>query len=239
MAKYSLYIIVMLTIVLVGGCGEDGNNNPAPTSSAPPVTTPDGISLLGLSDGRVLSYLVTDTVTLLYPTYIVDVATSSLNVTISGANQDWQIKRDSIPVVNIKVTANTVLFNGYWQNVNGQDSLFYFSVPSITMVKDFEETSSWEGYCPSFADSARVFYSTYFGFYFTKKFAGTERLYLPAGEFDAYRFDIQLFDSEQKKDVVINLSEHYAPGVGLVQLTLRGGALIRTLSLIDVSGPVN
>jgi hypothetical protein len=230
---------MLLAAVLAGGCGTDGTSDQAPTSSAPPVTTPDGISLLGLTDGRTLSYLVTDTVTQLYPNYVVDVATSSLNLSISGTDQDWQIKHDSIPVLNMKVTANAVLYNGYWQGIAGQDSLFYFSAPPITMMKDFDETSSWEGYCPSFADSARVFYNAYFGFYFTKNYFGIERLYLPAGEFDAYRFDVRLFDSEQKRDVVITLTEHYAPGVGLVQLTLRGGALVRTLSLIDVTDPVH
>ena len=106
----------------------------------------------------------------------------------------------------------------------------------MIMPRKITKDLSWSGYFPSLeTDSTFLFYNTYYGFYFNKQFVGIERIKIPAGEFDAYRFDVDLFDSELTESPIIQIQEYYVPLLGMVKHQLTGGPLKRSLSLIDTS----
>lgn len=231
MLRPSIAIIGVCAGCLLVGCGEDD------ILTSPPEGL-DGASLLGLVNDRTLSYLQTDTVILIDPTYSVTVTTSSQVIKISGGGSDWVIKGGDLPLNNLKLTNDFVIQNGYWRKVNDVDSLFYFPVPPVLMPRSLASERSWDGYTPFFETDTSslvfLFYYSYYGFHFAKQFVDTVHLLLPAGSFSAYRFDVDLFVNRSDTVPVIQISEYYVPSVGLVKLHLRGGSLNRTLSLIEV-----
>ena len=216
---------------LLLGCGEDD-------VLLSPLERLDGASLLGLANNRTLKYLQTDTVVSIDPVYSVTVTTSSQVIKISGSGSDWVIKNSESPLINLKLTNESVIQNGYWRTVDDHDSLFYFAEPPILMTRSLASNRSWDGYTPFFemdtSSLSLLFYYGYFGFHFEKQFIDSVHLILPAGSFNAYRFDVSLFVNLSDTIPVVRISEYYAPAIGLVKLHLKGGPLSRTLSLIEV-----
>jgi hypothetical protein len=160
-------------------------------------------------------------------------------IKISGSGSDWVIKDGDNPLINLKLTNESVIQNGYWRMVDDHDSLFYFAEPSILMTRSLAADRGWDGYTPFYetdtSSLSLLFYYCYFGFHFEKQFVDSVHLLLPAGSFTACRFDVSLFDNPFDTIPVVRISEYYAPAIGLVKLHLKGGPLSRTLSLIDVS----
>ncbi len=234
--KYSAFIVCILAFLIIWGCSEDNVLITDTNLDDDPIESeyPDGLSLLGLANSRTFSYMQIDTVTTLDDVYDVNVITSFLNIGFSGSNTDWIIKKNGTPMSNYKVSEFSILQNGYWTKNNDLDSLVYFSVPPMIIPRFIVEDTTWTGYYPPAAgDSTRIFYNSYFGFHFQKRFIGIERLQVPAGEFDTYRFDVDLFENDYSGTPVIKIREYYAPHLGLVQQNISGGPLKRTLSLID------
>ncbi len=229
--RFFIAIIAVSTGFLFFGCGEDDvmESQPEPL---------DGASLLGLVNNRTLTYLQTDTVVSIDPAYSVTVTTSSQVVKISGGGNDWIVKDGDKPFINLKLTSESIIQNGYWHTAGGHDSLFYFAEPPILMTRSLSFSPSWDGYTPRFDTGAShlslLFYYSYFGFYFEKQLTRTVRLIVPAGSFETYCFDVSLFANPSDTVPVVRASEYYAPTIGLVKLRLKGGPLSRTLSLADV-----
>jgi hypothetical protein len=232
MHRSSIFIMGLCAGGLLLGCGKDD-------VIMSPMERLDGSSLLGLVNNRTLSYLQTDTVVSIDPVYSVTVTTLSQMVKISGSGSDWMIKDGDSPLINLKLTKESVIQNGYWRTVDDQDSLFYFAEPPILMTRSLASDRSWDGYTPFFetdtSSHSLLFYYASFGFHFEKQFIDSVHLLLPAGSFNAYHFDVSLFVNPSDTVPIVRISEYYAPAVGLVKLHLRGGALSRTLSLVDVS----
>lgn len=232
MFKLSIFIVGACAGYLLLGCGKEN----VVTS---PLDHLDGASLLGLVNNRTMNYLQTDTIVLIDSTYSVTVTTSSRVIKISGGGNGWIIKDGDLPLVNLKLTNESVIQNGYWRAVDGHDSLFYFAAPPVVMHRSLSGGGGWDGYTPSYeTDSSSLvllFYYCYFGFFFEKQYAENVHLLLPAGSFDTYRFDVDLFVNPSDTTPVVQIKEYYAPAVGLVKLHLKAGALKRTLSLVEVN----
>lgn len=232
MHRFFIFIIGVCAGCLLLGCGEDD-------VVISPLERLDGASLLGLANGRSLNYLQTDTVVSIDPIYSVTVTTSSRAVRIGGGGSDWVVKKGDSPLINLKLTNESVIQNGYWRTIDGHDSVFYFATPPVIMSRSLASEPSWDGYTPFFetdtSSLSLLFCYAYFGFHFEKQFIENVHLLLPAGSFDTYRFDVSLFVDPSDTVPVVRISEYYAPGIGLVKLRLKGGPLTRTLSLIDVS----
>ena len=232
MHRFPIFIIGLCAGCLLLGCGEDD-------VILSPLERLDGASLLGLVNNRTLSYLQTDTVVSIDPVYSVTVTTSSQVIKINGSGSDWVIKDGDNPLINLKLTNESVIQNGYWRTVDDHDSLFYFAEPPILMARSLASERSWEGYTPFYetdtSSLSLLFYYAYFGFHFEKQFVDSVHLLLPAGSFNACRFDVSLFVNPSDTIPVVRISEYYAPAIGLVKLHLKGGPLSRTLSLVDVS----
>ncbi len=222
-------VAVLLAGTILPGCGEDDSI----VSSRDQL---DGVTLLGLVNNRTLTYLQTDTVVTIDSTYSISVTTSSEVIRLSAAGGNWTIKDGDVPLLSLKVTSESVIQNGYWRKVNGHDSLIYFPAPPVVMTRSPSRHPAWQGFVPFFdtdaGSEARFFFYSYFGFYFSKEYRGTADLIVPAGAFTTHRFDVDLFVSQSDTLPAVQISEYYAPSVGLVQLQLRGGPLKRTLSLV-------
>ena len=227
----SAIVSLFLVTALLVACSEDEN---LPTSSDGYV---DGYTLLGLVDGRTFQYLQTDSVISFDPVFSIDVSTSEQTIVVAKTGDEWIIYDDSIPMINLRVTGQSVLQNGYWQRINNEDSLFYVAVPPVNMKRSLTSGSNWDGFTPALASGESSlmmsFYFAHHGFFFTKQLVGTENVVVPAGSFNTYRFSVDLFISPYDSVAVAHVDEYYAPNIGLVQQHFRGGALNRTLSLID------
>lgn len=238
--RFTLLSLVIISF-LVLGCGE--TNTPIDNNTNPDETTAvyeDGLNLMGFADSHSFNYLKVDTVTSLDSVYSYKVNSSFITYSYTGNNDNWIVKRDNIPYNNIKVSEFSILLNGYWKNNNDTAVINYFSVPPMIMPRKITKNISWSGYFPPHqSDSTFLFYNAYYGFHFDKKFMGIERITIPAGEFDAYRFDVDLYDSEFTESPVIQIKEYYVPFLGLVKHQLTGGPLKQSLSLIDTTSIID
>ena len=236
--KIIIFTVLVLSSLFFLSCGESNiptdNNTNADES---PTNYEDGFNLMGFADSRSLVYLKVDTVTSLDSTYSIDVTNSFITFSFSGNGEDWIIKKDGKPYNNLKISEFSILLNGCWETINETEVINYFSVPPMIMPREIIKDSIWSGYFPSFeeTDSTFLFYNAYYGFYFKKQFVGIERIIIPAGEFDAYRFDVDLFDSEFSDSPVIRIQEYYVPSLGMVKHQLTGGPLKQSMSLIDTA----
>ena len=232
-----IFIAFILLSLFFLSCGEDNiptDNNTNLEES--PTTYEDGFNLMGFADGRSFNYLKIDTVTSLDSIYSIDVTSSLITFSFSGNDEDWITKKDEVPYNNLKISEFSILLNGYWKTIDETEVINYFSVPPMIMPREITKDINWSGYFPSFeTDSTFLFYNAYYGFYFDKQFVGIERIIIPAGEFDAYRFDVDLFDSEFSNSPVIQIQEYYVPFLGMVKHQLTGGPLKQSLSLIDTT----
>ena len=218
-------------------CIRDRNSN----SVTDPQGTPGGITgtrLLGLSNGRILSYLQTDTVISVDP-FTIDVTTSGRQIKLSGGNDQWVVSDGDQPILNLLTTSEGVVQNGYWREVSGVDSIFYFASPPLLMRDVISESDPWSAYTGWYGDydsGVRMsFYYAHFGFYVTRTFVGTEDIIIPAGGFNAYRFDVELYLVTTDLVPVGMASEYYVPDVGPVLLQFESGPLKRSLSLVSYS----
>jgi len=233
MRKYISRILWLFLIILLVGC----DNNSSVTSTAL-----DGLSLLGLVDGRTLTYLQTDTTITVNP-FNIEVTTSNQTIKITGSGDDWIIHNNNLPLINLKIASSSIIQNGYWRKVDSVDSIFYFATPPIIIKRSLSAHQSWQEFTPMYqSDSSQEmlpFYYAYFGFYSTKEYADTEEVLTPAGGFNAYRYDIKLYMNQNDETPIATVSEFYVPHVGLVQWHFNSGPLKSTLTLINYTDPTN
>jgi len=232
--KHTVAVLLTVSCLFVAGCGEE-SSTPASSSG---LGGSDGANLLGLTNNRTLTYLQTDTIVVVDSTYEVTVPPPVTNVVkVSGSSKDWVVDVNDVPALNFKLTNQSVLLNGYWDQREGHNSLFYFAVPPIIMNRSLKANDPWAGYTPFFGteteNQRRPIYNCYFGFFFTRTYIGREEVIVPAGQFQAWRFEVELFTGEFDQVPSATVVEHYVSGTGLARLHWRGGSLNRTLSLIS------
>ncbi len=218
---------LLLTIAVVG-CDESDN---APTGS---VTGLDGADLINLAENYTLTYLQTDTITDTNLLVSIDTVHRSLNFT--GSDADWILRDGDDPVANLKLNDESITLNGHWRTDGGSPSLTHFAVPAVIMPRQLTG-DRWLGHIPEIdrggGSQPYPFAFAHFGFHFSKQYVGRELIQLPAGSFNAYRFDVMLYYHSHDTIPAANVREYYYPEVGLVQLNFRGGPSNRTLSLIS------
>jgi hypothetical protein len=218
-----------LAIIIMAGCSEDGSSNRSRTSSI------DGADLIGLTSGRSLTFLQTDTI--LDSALSVSVTTQERTINVTGSDNDWIVNDDSQPLANLKLNDESITLNGYWRDNGGSTTLSYFAVPPVLMQRNLKKGQSWEGYTPEInlgsGNEPLAFAFCYFGFFFTKEYIGQELIQLPAGSFEAYVFEVELRRAYSDSLPTAYAHEYYDAEVGLVQLRFRGGPTNRTLSLVN------
>ena len=228
--KQFMAALMIVGVLLAAGCSDDDSSpNRSGTAGI------DGANLIGLASDRVLTFLQTDTIT--DSSLSVSIAVSQRSLTVTGSGSDWIINDGDNPVANLKLNDESITLNGYWRTDQGTPSLSYFAVPPVMMPRDLSNGDVWSGYTPEInlgsGNEPFTFAFCYFGFFFTKEYVGRQLIQLPAGSFEAYRFDVQLFRNYADALPAAEIQEYYDPAVGLVQLNFRGGPTNRTLSLIN------
>ncbi|MEA2030696.1 MAG: hypothetical protein U9N55_03760 [candidate division Zixibacteria bacterium] len=219
-------IAISLLMFLLVSCGEESSS---PTQTDGSI---DGASLLGLVDGGTLTYLQSDTV--VTPDYLIETSETMITVSVSGSDDDWIISHNNHSPITLKLSLESVLVNSYQYG----DSTIYFPEPPALLKREISEEQTWSGYTPVYSDSlGEERYTDIFinyGFSFNKTYKGTELVTVTAGEFDAYRFDVELFLEQDDSTPVANITEYYAKDIGLVKYQLKNAAgLTRVLSLIE------
>lgn len=229
MVKKIALLLILLTAAGWVGCDDDSDESLSPTAV-------EGLNLMGLANNRALYYFQLDTTTLV-PSFDIEIDSAYRTVNITGTGTDWIISDDGQPVVNLLVTENYILQNGFWRDAGASDSLHYFPIPSVLMVREFETAGLWDDYTPVLTtDSGDIhypFYYTNFGFYYEKEYIGTEHLILTPGEFTAYRFETALYLNRTDTVPVATVTEYYAPGIGLIKMIFSGQGLKRHLYLVN------
>ncbi len=114
MRKFILFLFICSLSII--GC-EDSSNV---------INTPqgvDGLSLLGLADGRTMVYIQTDTV--INPeTYGITITDTILSILITGSDNDWIIHKDAEKLINLKVGSSSIIQNGYWKKLTAKIHCF-------------------------------------------------------------------------------------------------------------------
>ncbi len=223
-----IYAILICSFLIVG-C-EDSDNF---------VNTPqnvDGLSLLGLVNGRTLVYIQTDT-TIDIETFAITVTETNQSVLITGTGDDWIIHRGTDKLINLKVGTSSVIQNGYWKEINGLDSLIYFASPPLIMERSLNSNLEWEFFTPFYRPDTTAmflpFYYANFGYNAVKEYVGIETIITPAGEFDSYKFDLLLYSTAFGSEPIASVSEYFVPQIGLVKQEIKIGSLSRSLVLAN------
>lgn len=223
-------LLGLLAAIALIGCDESEDG---PTST---VANFDAATLINLEDGQTLTFLQTDTIT--DTNLSVSVDTVHRNLTFFGSAADWVLNDGNTPVANLKLNDESITLNGHWRTDGGSPQLVYFAVPPVVMPRRLT-SQQWQGHFPQIdlGDGSQPypFAFAHFGFYFTKKYVGRELIQLPAGSFNAYRFDVTLYHNAYDTVPAANVREYYYPNIGLVQLNFLGGPTNRTLSLIGAN----
>lgn len=229
--RYLLALLLGVSVaIMVIGCDE---SDESPTNS---VAGLDGATLMNLEDGQTLTFLQTDTIT--DTNLSVSVDTVHRNLTFVGSGADWVLNDRNVPVANLKLNDESITLNGHWRTDGGSPSLTYFAVPPVIMPRQLT-SREWRGHIPRIdlgsGSQPYPFAFAHFGFYFTKKYVGRELIQLPAGSFNAYRFNVTLYHNSHDTIPAALVREYYYPNIGLVQLNFVGGPSNRTLSLIGAN----
>lgn len=232
--KRLLILILLLApaaiLPLVAGCDSDDETPNGPSASI------DGLSLMGLISDHSLEYFQIDTTVTLDPLETT-VETTIETLTVSGAGEDWIIYDNSDRLMNLKVSQSYLLQNGYWYKDGLTDDLAYFPTPAILMRRDLSDSPTWETYIPPYVvDSvSQTFprFFTYFGFQVRKYYVGIEEVLVPAGAYDAHRFDVELYANINDSTPIATSVEYYAPSIGMVKQKIEARpTFVRTLNLI-------
>ena len=230
MRKICIYVL-LFGLLSITGCEDSNNIINSPKSI-------DGLSLLGLSNGRTFVYLQTDTVVTANP-FTVSVSDTTCTITITGSGDDWIISEGTTKIINLKVGASSIIQNGYWTNINSQDSLIYFAAPPVLMERTLATGLSWQYYTPFYKPTGTPtyfpFYIANFGFQVVKSYSGIENIITPAGEFDTYRYDLELYTTAFGDSPVAVIAEYFVPNIGLVRQDFNNGALRSSIILANYS----
>lgn len=228
-------VVLSLALALgLAGCGTE-------SSTKTYENIPDGLTLMSLKDNQTMVYLQTDTDYVFDPYFKVRDTTYVRSIGIAipsgGGTFDRVIFDDQTPVISLRITDRNILVNGFYRDVDGNDSLFPFHDPAVIMPRQLATNQTWEDLTNSYEDSGASrqlpFYFANYGFYCRKTFVGTAHLLLTNDEYNAYQFDLELFAQETDSIPVATVTEYYSPSVGLVKLIFRGGSLIRVLTLLE------
>lgn len=195
----------------------------------------DSANLLGLTDNCTLVYLRTDSIR--DSLFNLHVSTAEDTFIITGGQDDWVIGTTAQPVVSLKISDHWVIQNGYWPHPDGSPEIVYFAVPPMMMIRQLTGDAAWDGYFPLYRlgseEVQHLFFTSYFGFHFSKSYSGQTQLSVPAGAFNAYAFRVLLFHSYDAIEPAATAHEYYVPDVGLVRLSFQAGAFKRVLSLVS------
>ena len=185
-------------------------------------------TLLGLDANHANLYQQFDSIYTYTPDLRIDVDTSLVTLItedISGDRSAFDIGFPSGKLARLIITTNSVAITGFYQKIDGRDSLFYFvDIPEI-FPDQLRTEDSWSFYVPPlFRDNQAVitFYLNYgFGYEVTRTYVGTERIVVPAGAYTAHVIQSE-YRLQGISEVIKTDTEYLVAGIGLVRMQSEG-----------------
>lgn len=184
--------------------------------------------LLGLAQSHANLYQQLDSVITYSPVYQIEVDTNLVTLVTEELDQSetrYDIGFPSEKLARLIITTNSVAMTGYYQKIDGQDSLFYFTdIPEILPSRLAKE-DTWSFYVPPLYRDGKELITNHlnfgFGYEVTRTYMGTEDIVVPAGAYLAYviQSEYRLKDSDE---VIKTDTEYLASGIGLVRMDSVG-----------------
>jgi len=184
--------------------------------------------ILGLAQSHANLYQQFDSVISYSPVYEITVDTSLVTLVIEDADQSgthYDIGFPSERLAHLIITTNSVAMTGYYQKINGQDSLFYFiDIPEI-LPSHIAKGNIWSFYVPPLHRDGKEIVTTFldygFGYDVTRTYMGTEDIVVPAGAYTAHVIQSE-YRLHGSSDVIKADTEYLVSGIGLVRLDSAG-----------------
>jgi hypothetical protein len=185
-------------------------------------------SLLGLDASHANLYQQFDSIYNYTPNLTIDVDTSLVTLItedVSGNQTTFDIGFPSEKLARLIITTKSVAMTGFYQKIEGHDSLFYFiDIPEIFPDR-LRADESWSFYVPPlYRDNEEqiIFYLNYgFGYEITRTYMGTENIVVPAGAYTAHivKSEYRLRGTDE---VIKTDTEYLVSGIGLVRMYSSG-----------------
>lgn len=184
--------------------------------------------LLGLAQSHANLYQQFDSLITYNPVYQIEVDTSLVTLITEELDQSetrYDIGFPSEKLARLIITTNSVAMTGYYQKIDGQDSLFYFTdIPEILPSRIAKE-DSWSFYVPPLHRDGKEQITTHlnfgFGYEVTRTYIGTENIVVPAGAYLAYVIQSE-YRLQGSDEVVKTDTEYLVSGIGLVRMDSVG-----------------
>jgi hypothetical protein len=196
-------------------------------------TSPDSVpsrteQLLGLTQSHANLYQQFDSLVTYTPVYHIEADTSLVTLVTEELDESqthYDIGFPSEKLARLIITTNSVAMTGYYQKIDGRDSLFYFiNIPEI-LPSRFAKEDIWSFYVPPLhRDGKEVITSILnygFGYEVTRTYLGTEEVVVPAGAYLALIIQSE-YRLKGTDEVVKTDTEYLATGVGLVRMDSVG-----------------
>lgn len=220
--KVLAIIIVLLCLGIVYmACTESSSVSP----SLNPANT---VTILGLSTDHLNTYQKFDSLITLDPYYQLTLDTSIVTYAVVDIDQDqsrFDIFVSDEKLARLIASPNGVSMTGFYQNIEGHDSLFNFiSAPQILPSK-LTANDTWDFYVSPLLRNGQQIITTYlnygFGFNVTRTYMGKEDIVVPAGAYTA-----QVIKTEYRvpeSDLLLKTDiEYLVPEIGLVRMYSYG-----------------
>lgn len=220
--KLLAIIIVLLCLGIVYLACTDSS------SSSPSLNQASTETLLGLVANHTNTYQRFDSLITLDPVYLLTLDTSLVTYSVFDVDQaqsKFDITISAEKLARLIISGNGVALTGYYQNIDGHDSLFHFISPPEILPNLIVADDIWNFYVPPLYRDGKPVITSYlnfgFGFNITRTYLGREDVVVPAGAYNAHviRSEYRVPES----DLILKTDlEYLVPGIGLVRMYSHG-----------------
>ncbi len=218
-AKFALLPALILAALLLSCSDNDGISSNGGSQTE---------GLLGLSVNHTNVYQQFDSLITYTPTYQITVDTSirTFSVYEAGPNQNmYDIAVSDEMLARLIITSKSVAMTGFYQEIEGEDSLFYFiDIPEI-LPSRISASESWSYYVPPIYRNGQPQITNYlnygFGYEIMRTYMGKEDIVVPAGAYTANIIQTE-YRLRGTAEVVRTDKEYLVSGIGLIRMYSSG-----------------
>jgi len=222
MKKAVLLASVLLCLVLAFlACTNDDSTSPNKSSSKTE-------TILGLDKNHTNLYQQFDSLVTYTPNYQLVLDTSLVTYTVIDVDSDqtkFDIAVSSEKLARLIITSNSVAMTGYYQKIEGYDSIFYFLTPPEIMPNRLTQDESWQFYVPPLHRDGEELITSFlnfgFGYDVKRTYLGKDDIVVPAGAYNAHVIQTDYLMPGFMEIVKTDI-EYLVEGIGLVRMYSNG-----------------